>query len=272
MLVRVVRVEGNTVAIDRPLRFDLRAAWQPELRAFNPTVTESGVENIGLEFPNRKYGGHFKENGANAFELRNVAHCWIRHVHIHNADMGANIVACQNTLEDIVVTADAARGIKESGVPDCTGHHVFQFKQAEDNLLTGFDIQTCFVHDLSVEHASGNVYANGRGRDLAFDHHKDTPYENLYTNIECGRGTRVWLCGGGAGLGRQCAGWGTFWGIRAAKPIAPPPVGWGAPTLNFVGLASDTPASVVPRGWWWEPMPVVTPADLHAAQLAKRLR
>jgi hypothetical protein len=270
MLVRVVRIDGNLVTLDRPLRFETRASWRPELRAFDPTVTESGIEGIAMVFPNRKYGGHFKENGANAFELRNVANCWIRHVRIHNGDMGVNIVACQNTVDGVVLTADPERGVKESAVPDCSGHHAFQFKEAEDNLVTHFDIQTCYVHDLSVEHASGNVYANGRGRDLALDHHKDTPYENLYTNLDCGRGTRVWLCGGGASLGRHCAGWATFWNLRAARPISPPPADWGPATMNFAGIASTTAASTTPEGRWWEPASALVPADLHAAQWARR--
>lgn len=270
LLVRISGIHGRRVEFDRPLRFETRAAWKPELCRFDPTVSESGVEAIGFEFPDVPYRGHFKEKGANALELRNVYNCWVRNVRIHNADMGVTIVACQNTVDGVVVTADANRGIRESGVPDCTGHHVFQCKHAEDNLVTHFDIQTCYVHDLSVEHAAGNVYADGRGRDLALDHHKDTPYENLYTAIDCGRGTRVWLSGGGASLGRECAGWGTFWNLRAATPIHPPPAGWGPRSMNFVGIATNAPAAVE-SGRWWEPGSDIQPPDLHQSQLARRL-
>src|SRR5678815_3198660 len=236
--------------IDRPLRFETRAEWQPEIRSFRPTVTESGVEKIGFAFPNMQYRGHFKENGANALELRQVHNCWIRDVAIHNGDFGVNIVACRNTVDGVTFTADKGRGFPDGGVSECTGHHAFQCKHAEDNLIMHFDLRASYVHDLSVEHASGNVYAAGRGADVNFDHHKDTPYENLYSDIDCGRGTRVWRCGGGASLGRQCAGWGTFWNIRTAQPIAPPPNGWGAPNMNFVGLNTKTSNLVDPAGPW----------------------
>ncbi len=254
-LLTVVRIEGARVTFDRPLRFDTRAAWKPQLRSFRPTVTESGIEHLGFAFPGLQYRGHFKENGANAIELRQVFHCWVRNVAIHNGDLGINVVACRNTVDGVVFTADAARDFRDGGVADCTGHHAIQIKNGEDNLVTRFDLRTSYIHDLSVEHASGNVFASGRGVDLNFDHHKDTPYENLFTDIDCGRGTRVWRCGGGASLGRQSAGWETFWNIRAAKPIAPPPNGWGPATMNFVGLS---PAQFAPQ-------------DLYVAQRERRL-
>jgi len=252
MLVRVVAIEGTRVTLDRPLRFETRAAWDCALESFEPTVSECGIEEIGFKFPAIKYRGHFHENGANAIELRNVANCWVRNVHLHNADFGVNIVACQNTVDGVVITADAARAENEPGNVACSGHHAFQCKEAEDNFITHFDIRTCYIHDLSVEHASGNVYADGHGQNLCFDHHKDTPYENLYTALDCGEGTRVWVCGGGAGLGRQCAGYGTFWGISAKRPVKAPPAGWGPATMVFA--------------------PEAEPRDLRAAQAEVRQR
>jgi len=272
MLVRVVAVHGTRVTFDRPLRFETRAEWTPELRSFRPTVTESGIEGIGFEFPAVKYRGHFKEHGFNAIELRSVADCWVRNVTIHNGDLGINVVACRNTLEGVTVTAASGRASGEGPV-EVSGHHGIQCKGAEDNLVTRFDFQTCYVHDLSVEHASGNVFAGGRGTDLCFDHHKDSPYANLFTDIDCGRGTRVWRCGGGTSLGRQSAAWETFWSIRAERPVEPPPVGWGAPGMNFVGLSPKISGMAEPSGWWFEVMPPerLAPRDLHAAQLAWRL-
>lgn len=272
MLLRVVAVDGARVQFDRPLRFETRAEWKAEIRSFRPTVTESGVEALGFAFPAGQYRGHFKENGANAVELRSVYNCWVRNVAIHNGDLGINVVACGNTVDGVVFTAAAGRGRLEA-VTECTGHHAIQLKNAEDNLVTRFDFRTSYVHDLTVEHASGNVYAGGRGVDLCFDHHKDTPYENLFTDIDCGRGARVWRCGGGASLGRQSAGWETFWNIRAARPIEPPPKGWGAPSLNLVGLTTKTASTLEAKSWWFEAVPPerLQPRDLHAAQLARRL-
>jgi hypothetical protein len=272
-LFRIIALAGNRVTVDRPLRFETRTEWRPELRAFNPTVTESGIEHLGFAFPGTKYRGHFKEDGHNAIELRSVFNCWVRDVAIHNGDLGVNVVASGNTLDGILLTADIARGTVDAGVPDCTGHHAIQLKNSEDNLVTNFDVRAPYVHDLSVERASGNVFAQGRGTDLNFDHHKDTPYENLFTDIDCGRGTRVWRNGGGPSLGRPSAGWSTFWNIRAAGFIAPPPQGWGPATMNFVAVRTKHPSKTDGTAPWWEAISPASlePANLHAAQFARRL-
>jgi hypothetical protein len=156
----------------------------------------------------------------------------------------------------------------------CIGHHGISIYGA-DHLVTRFDFQVNYVHDLSVEgfRAAGNVFAAGRGRDLCFDHHRKAPHANLFTDLDCGAGNRIWRCGGGADLGRHCAGWGTFWNLRAAKALAPPPEGWAAPSLNLVGLAGDRPTATPDDGWWWEAIApaALQPQDLHAAQLARRL-
>jgi hypothetical protein len=156
MLVRVVAVEGTRVRFDRPLRFATRAEWQPELRRFRPTVTESGVEELGFEFPAAQYRGHCKEHGFKAIELRGVADCWVRNVAIHNGDLGINVVACRKTVDGVVFTAAAERASREGPI-DVTGHHAIQCKGAEDNCVTRFDLRTSDGHDLSVEQASGTI-------------------------------------------------------------------------------------------------------------------
>jgi hypothetical protein len=270
MLLRIRAIDGNEVRFERPLRFEMRAAWQPEIRRFAPTVTESGIEHLRFEFPATRYGGHFKETGQNAIELRGVHDCWVRDVVIHNGDLGINVVASGNTIDGVVFTADAARSIRAAGAEACTGHHAIQCKAAEDNLVTHFSLETSYVHDLSVEHASGNVFADGRGVNLDFDHHKDTPYENLFAAIDCGAGTRVWRCGGGPGLGRHAGARETFWGIRAARPIAPPPAGWGPDSMIFVGIFNKTGKA---GARWWEAISPdeLRPLNLYAAQRKKRL-
>ncbi|MGC4074855.1 MAG: glycosyl hydrolase family 28-related protein [Nibricoccus sp.] len=273
MLMRVVAIAGDRVTFDRPLRFETRPEWKPEVQSFEPTVSESGIESLGFVFPATQYRGHFKENGANAIELLAVFNCWVRDVAIRNGDMGVNIMACQNTVDGVRITADPERELPQKMTKAWTGHHAIQCKKAEDNLVTHFTLETAYVHDLSVEHASGNVFANGRGVDLNFDHHKDTPYENLYTDIDCGAGRRLWNSGGGTGLGRQCAGWGTFWSIRAERSLEAPPAGWGAKSMNVVGLFTKQPAAMTSAGVWFEVVPPerLQPRDLHAAQLAARL-
>jgi hypothetical protein len=122
-------------------------------------------------------------------------------------------------------------------------------------------------------HCSGNVCARGRGVDLALDHHRYAPYENLFTDLDAGAGKRLWKCGGGADLGNHCGARGTFWNIRAASPLSYPSAGFGPPSMNLVALETAQPTETTPDGKWFEAIRPggIQPQDLHAAQLRRRL-
>ncbi len=266
---RITQIDGHHITIDRPLRFGFEPRWHPQIRSFEPTVTESGVEDLCFEFPNTPYAGHFKEAGYNAVAFSGVADCWARNLVISNADSGLfpNGFFCtiQNITFGSIRRPDAAL--------HCTGHHGINF-EGNDNLYTGFNYRTRFIHDISVDHcAAGNVMADGKGVDLCFDHHCRAPSENLFTDIDAGAGSRLWTCGGGADLGKHCAGRGTFWNIRAARPQKYPPATFGPVSMNFVAVQTTLPSEKDWQGRWFEAIPPeeIMPLDLHAAQLARRL-
>ncbi len=265
---RVTQVASNQVHFDRPLRCDMKLQWQPQIRSFDPTVTESGLENLCFEFPNTPYQGHFKELGYNAAAMQGCADCWIRNIRIVNSDSGLFLNGYFCTAQG--VTIESARQVDRSG---STGHHGVSF-YGHDNLLTDFDYRTQFIHDISVDGgASGNVSANGKGVDLCFDHHKRTCYENLFVNLDAGAGTHLWRHGGGDALGKPCAARGTFWNIRAARPQNYPPAEFGPPSMNLIGVRTSGPSVIVPDGKWFEAIApeAVSPQDIHQAQLARRL-
>lgn len=251
-VARVKSLTGPALTLDRPLRIDVRPEWKPELSTWEPAVQNSGIESIRFEFPARTYGGHFTETGFNAVAFQNVAHCWARDLELVNADSGIFVGARFCTIEGIVCRLDGATENKND-----FGHHGISLT-GSDNLLTGFDLRQRFIHDITVSNGSGNVARAGKAWDLALDHHKKAPHDNVFTNLDAGEGTRLWRSGGGQGLGRHCGARGTFWNIRSVRPI-PAPKGFGPPDLNLVGFATGD-------------APGVTPADLYRAQLEHRLR
>jgi hypothetical protein len=268
LVCRVTRLEGDRVHFDRPLRCDMRVAWRPQLRGFEPTVTESGIENLSFEFPNQPYRGHFTELGFNAIALGGVADCWVRNVRIVNADSGLFISGNFNTAQRVLLESQRA-GDKQN----CVGHHGISLGGG-DHLVTDFDFRARYIHDLTVSHhCSGNVCARGRGVDLALDHHRYAPYENLFTDLDAGAGKRLWKCGGGADLGKHCGARGTFWNIRSASPLSYPPAGFGPASMNLVALETAHPSETTPDGKWFEAIKPaeIQPQDLHAAQLRRRL-
>jgi hypothetical protein len=247
-------VESGAITLQRPLRWQMRPEWKPVVRSLKPTVEESGVENLGFEFPANPYRGHFTELGFNALSMSNVMNCWAQNLRIVNADSGIFLGARFCTIRGVVIES------QRKPTRGDTGHHGI-ILGGTDNLFTQFDFRTKFIHDLglSANHA-GNIFSDGKGVDLAFDHHKRAPYENLFTNIDVGAGKRVWKCGGGASLGKNCGTRGTFWNVRAEQAIQPPPKSFGPPTLNLVGVHGIGKTGPV------------TPLNLHQAQLQRRLK
>lgn len=273
LVTRITAIAGERITVDRPLRFDITAAWTPGVHRFAPTVTECGVEGMRFEFPNTPYGGHFTEVGFNAIALGGVSHCWVRDIHVHNADSGVFVSGCFNTVDGITFTSERAPEPEQPAIAGrkAQGHHAVIL--GDDNLCTHFDFQSKFIHDLCVSGSAGNVYANGRGRNVSFDHHRNVPYENLYTNIDVGVGTEIWRSGGGDALGAHCAARGTFWNIRAEQPFSLPDADWGPWSMNFVGLDASATTATLPDGRWVEALTpgALDPADLHEAQLKRRL-
>ena len=269
LVCKILRIEGNQVSFDRPLRCDIQLKWKPAIRSYTPTVTESGIESLAFEFPNTRYQGHFTELGYNAIAFGGVADCWARNIRIVNSDSGVYANGCFCTIQGLVIQSQ-----REPDKSHSTGHHGFSFS-GQDNLLTDFDFQTQFIHDISVDGgASGNVSAHGKGVDLCFDHHKRTCYENLFADIDIGAGTHAWRHGGGAALGKACAARGTFWNIRAAKSQIYPPDEFGPPSMNLVAVQTSQNSTTLESGRWFEAIPPkqIVPQDIHTAQLARRLK
>lgn len=272
-LVRVVAVTGTRVQLDRPLRTALQPAWKPALVRITPTVSGSGIEDLALAFPGAAYQGHFTELGWNGIELRSgVRDCWVRRVAIHDCDSGVFLMGDRCTVSELVIEATRTPAKARSGGAACTGHHAISLYGA-DNLVERFALKACFIHDVSVEgfRCAGNVVRSGSGTDLALDHHKKAPHANLFSDLDCGAGGRVWFNGGGTDLGRPCGAWTVFWNLRAARALAPPPAGWAPAAIALVGLPTAAGPSTGAR--WLEPAPDgCLPRDLYAAQLAQRDR
>ena len=292
---RVNEVMGNTIILERPLPTDIRLNWEPEIYDFADLgVTEVGIENLTMEFPQVLYSGHQKELGYNAIEVRDANNCWIRNLKILHADNGIFFRRAQFcTIQGVEFsTTDQRAVLVDGGFGKNSGHHAIQVAESDDNLITEFNIDTVFVHDLTITSTSrGNVFSNGKGVDLAFDHHIRVPFENLFTDIDVGFGRRIWISSGSieSTLSPHSGARETFWNIRSGLNIGWPThqifatqahnaVPWGPDQLNLVGLTTDSESNITPGNpWFYKWFEVIRPVklfppDLHLAQLARRLR
>lgn len=268
LVAEIVSVGADSITINRALRFDVRAEWQPVIRPFRPTVEEVGIEDLTLEFPDVPYAGHFRELGYNGVAITQASDCWIDGVTIRNSDCGIILKGSFCTVRNLVMESHRQPDLASG----CTGHHGI-YVYGDDNLVESFDYRCSFIHDISVSKCAGNVFAGGRGVDLCFDHHKRAPYANLFTDIDAGAGTRLWKSGGGAALGRHCAARETFWNIYA-KQLQPYPEGFAPASLNLVGYPTGEAPSCLTDGRWMEPQPAggcIQPVNLYQAQLRRRM-
>ena len=267
MANRVVSAIGTRVTLERPLRLDVRKAWEPRLKTYEPAVCEVGIEDLSIDFPVKPYPGHtFEERGMNGIAMNGVVDCWIRNVQVSNSDSGIYLAGEFCTADGIVLDSKRPEG------KGTTGHHGISFGQ--DCLVQNFDFKTHFVHDFTVGYTrNGNVVKNGKGINLSLDHHKKGPHENLFCNIDVGNGSEIWRCGGGRSLGKHSGARGTFWCIRSKKDIRWPPDRFGPDSISIVGVKTSAESIRDPSGKWFEAIPPekLQPADLHAAQLARRL-
>jgi len=269
-IARVTAVDraARRVRFDRPLRTDVRPSWQPVLQPAQSTVEEIGIEHLAFEFPVTVYRGHFTELGHNAIAYSDVRNCWVRDVEIRHADSGLFLGGANITVTGLVYASDRGRDRGRNA----TGHHGITLG-GTDLLLSGFEFRTKFIHDITMTRGSaGNVVRNGRGEDLTFDHHKYANHANLFTDLDAGVGTNIFMSGGGAKLGRHCGAWTTWWNIRTQRPVRFP-AGWATDLIHVVGVRSDAPPVLDAEGRWFEPTAPqrLHPRDLYQAQLIRRL-
>lgn len=263
---RVVSTDGKSVTLDRPLRVDVRPEWGAKLRATAPTVTEVGIEGLAFEFAGVPKKPHLQEEGFNAIHMRGVYHGWVQDVTILDGDNGVILHGCRNVSVVGVRFASPKRAAP-------SGHHALWATGAsQDCLFEGFAIETEYEHDLTVEGlASGNVFASGSAVRLNLDHHRNAPFENLFTDIDAGNAGRLFASGGRGDRGPHSAARTTLWNVRYAPgTLAKLPPAEQFPLANLIGMPGY-PARSDEAGFWIEPVKTLRPANLHEAQRERRL-
>ena len=104
---------------------------------------------------------------------------------------------------------------------------------------------------------------------MNFDHHRNLPYDNLFTDLDAGDAGRIWQSSGSGNRGPHSGVGETFWNVRWTKngPPKPPPF----PKANAIGIRGMTAQTEPDGDVWVEPIEHIEPANLYNAQLRKRL-
>ncbi|MEO1128875.1 MAG: glycosyl hydrolase family 28-related protein [Planctomycetota bacterium] len=178
----VESVNGSQLTLAEPLRFDLRSAWDPEVRIPGTLRYNVGVSQLSIAFL-RSYewtraANHGKEPGYNGIAFTDTINGFAYDIDI--IDPGGHAIMMNYskniTLRDIMTDSTGPDRIKH--------HHAFFIANSNDCLIEDFDIKSWPNHGLHVgAFCVNNVYSNGAMDHGTFDFHKRLPYANVFTEI-----------------------------------------------------------------------------------------
>ncbi|MEV0092245.1 glycosyl hydrolase family 28-related protein [Streptomyces sp. NPDC050738] len=210
--VRITRVHGRQLTLERPLPLDIRPEWDPRLTTTVTPLVNSGVEGLTLEAILTPQSEHLLDKGYNGVTFQCAYDCWADDVTVRNVDNGFGLVgASANTLTR---TRVEGRG----------SHHPYFCREgSHDNLIEDFTIAQRTVpapantqlHGINVEGLSSyNVWSRGTMEMGTFDSHRGLPFANVRTDITVNNNGRH---GGDASAGPLFGARFTHWNIRVTN-------------------------------------------------------
>ncbi|MFE9434095.1 glycosyl hydrolase family 28-related protein [Streptomyces sp. NPDC006640] len=210
--VRVARVRGRRVTLERPLPLDVRTEWDPRLTTHVEELTGSGVEGLTLEAVETPQSPHLLDKGYNGVVLQCAYDCWVDDVTVRHVDNGFGLVAA------------SACTLRRTRVAGRGSHHPYFCREgSHDNLIEDFTIEERTVpapagtqlHGINVEGLSSyNVWSRGDMRMGTFDSHRGLPFANVRTDITVDNDGRH---GGDASAGPLFGARFTHWNIRVTN-------------------------------------------------------
>jgi Pectate lyase superfamily protein len=191
----VVKYEpgATTMALDRPLRFDMTAehlAKRPKLQLINsskPADTDIGIENLTIQFPPTPWGdcsgeliayacnsglaghsGYWAQGGIDVLS----DYSWVRHVKFQNAGNPLRLSGDFNTAQGLIIDSNRPTTEGTSSAESPTDPNPYK-KQSivghvgikaggSDNLVDDVIIRANFHHSLSTAHSQGVVLSSIR--------------------------------------------------------------------------------------------------------------
>ncbi|MFM9368046.1 glycosyl hydrolase family 28-related protein [Streptomyces sp. Da 82-17] len=179
--VRIMRIEGRKVTLERPLPLDVRPEWRPELVAPVEPLTGAGVEGLTLEAVETPQAPHLLDKGYNGLTFQCAYDCWAEDVVVRHVDNGFGLVAA------------SACTLRHTRVEGRGAHHPYFCREgSHDNLVQDFTVARRTVpapagtqmHGINVEGLSShNVWSRGLMETGTFDTHRGMPFANVRTEI-----------------------------------------------------------------------------------------
>ncbi|NJM78452.1 MAG: hypothetical protein HC854_00245 [Flavobacterium sp.] len=219
--VEISKIDKNTITIKSPLTITIKPSYQAQLVAWEH-LTEVGIEDFKITFPNAPRVAHHVEQGYNGIYLTRLFHSWVKNIVIENADSGILTEEIANvTIKDITTKGEHF------------AHYTVTFGGVYNILVEDIKVYNQAVPPLSFNtFSTKSVYKNCEAFQYTLlDQHSGANHQNLFDNITVHfkankDNTYPLFSGCGAPYGKPSHGaFSTFWNINVivdsetAKPL-----------------------------------------------------
>ena len=170
---KILAVEGSTVTLSDPLLHTISANIPAQFAKWDH-ITNVGIEDIRITFPDSPSFGHHMERGYNGIYITSVFDGWIRDVNFHNADTGVLSYNSANlTIANIETTGDRR------------AHYSVHAGNVHNVLVKDLRVNNPSVHSLSLNTQSTKcVFQNAVvTKTPVLDQHAGANHQNLFDNI-----------------------------------------------------------------------------------------
>jgi hypothetical protein len=218
---RVAAIRGKRVTLGDPLLHDVRAD-QPAVVANWRHLTNVGIQNLRLQFPEAPSFGHHLEQGYNGIYMTGVFDGWIRNLVIDRSDSGIlTDNAASLTIANVTTTGDRR------------AHYSVHVGAVHNVLVKDLKVENPVIHPLSVNtRSTRSVFLRAEVMQGAIiDQHSGSNHQNLFDQIvmhidskqvKDEWGYQLWV-GGGAPYWKPGHGlYNTLWNARLVVPESLP--------------------------------------------------
>lgn len=170
---KILAIEGPTVTLSDPLLHTISADIPAQFAKWDH-ITNVGIEDIRITFPDSPSFGHHMERGYNGIYMTSVFDGWIRDVNFHNADTGVLSYNSANlTISDIETTGERR------------AHYSVHTGNVHNVLVKNLRVNNPSVHSLSLNTQSTKcVFQNAVvTKTPVLDQHAGANHQNLFDNI-----------------------------------------------------------------------------------------
>ena len=169
---QILAIDGKTLTISDPLLHTISDQLPAQFARWDH-LTNVGIEDLKLTFPNSPSFGHHLEQGYNGVYFTSVFNGWIRNLAFANADSGILTYNSANlTISDIETTGDRV------------GHYSVHVGNVHNVLVRNLIVNNPVIHSLSLNtQSTKSVFLNSHVfKTPVLDQHAGANHQNLFDN------------------------------------------------------------------------------------------